>query len=118
MDLRSWILADVIDAHERFATSIAAHVPRHRWRERPGDEGASIAALRFHASRHRDLAIASQQLQARLAAARGNALLVARQPCDLLGRVRRATRPSVNTAGNYTGRRGPGRFSRNRVTGW
>lgn len=59
MDLRTWILSDLDDAHERFATSIAAHVPPERWRERPGDAGSSIAALRFHAARHADLAVST-----------------------------------------------------------
>jgi hypothetical protein len=57
MDLRTWILADHEAIGTRFATTVADHVPRDRWRERAGEGGSSIASLLYHMALHEDLAI-------------------------------------------------------------
>jgi hypothetical protein len=57
MDLRAWILADHASVRARFEQGVAAHVPKERWRERPGEAGSSIAWLLLHGTWHEDLAI-------------------------------------------------------------
>jgi hypothetical protein len=57
VDLRTWITTEHATAQERFEQHIAARVPLERWKERVGDEGSSIAWLRFHTAWHEDLAI-------------------------------------------------------------
>jgi hypothetical protein len=57
MDLFSWIASDHASILPRFEASVAAHVPRARWRERADGGGASIAYLLFHSAVHEDLAV-------------------------------------------------------------
>jgi hypothetical protein len=57
MDLFSWIASDHASILPRFQGSVAAHVPRQRWREQVDGGGASIAYLLFHCSYHEDLAV-------------------------------------------------------------
>ena len=59
VDLRGWIVTDHASTATRFAQAIGAHVPVERWKERAGDDGASIAWLLFHLSYHQDLALNS-----------------------------------------------------------
>jgi hypothetical protein len=56
VDLRRWILDDHAGIATRFDSSITAHVPRERWRERPGG-ASSIAHLVLHGTWHADLAV-------------------------------------------------------------
>jgi hypothetical protein len=59
VDLRTWITVEHATAQDRFDQHVAARVPVERWKERVGDEGSSIAWLRFHTAWHEDLAIQS-----------------------------------------------------------
>jgi hypothetical protein len=59
VDLRTWITTEHATAQERFEQQVAARVPLERWKERVGNEGSSIAWLRFHTAWHEDLAVQS-----------------------------------------------------------
>jgi hypothetical protein len=60
VDLKDWIEADLQALTGRIANGVVAHVPRERWRERPGggaQPGSSIAWLLLHMGYHHDLAV-------------------------------------------------------------
>lgn len=56
MDLRTWIVQDHASVRTRLEQQVLTHVPRDRWRERPGD-GSSVAWVLWHVARHQDVAV-------------------------------------------------------------
>jgi hypothetical protein len=57
MELRTWILAEHTAVCDRLRGQVLSRVPRSRWDERPGEEGASIAWVLWHTLRHQDVAL-------------------------------------------------------------
>jgi hypothetical protein len=59
MDLHDWIVTEHDGVRSRFVQSVRDIVPLELWKERPGDDGSSIAYLVFHTASHQDIAISS-----------------------------------------------------------